>query len=794
MECTKQTPMFSIKKAAVIGAGTMGAGIAGVIAGAGLPVCLLDIVPPSLTAEDQAKGVDPKSKEFRNRFAQAGKDRICDPKRGVIYDPAHADMIQVGNLEEDLAMLEDCDWIVEVVLEDLKVKQDLLEKIKDHIKPDAFISSNTSGVSITEIASELPLEMRKRFLGTHFFNPPRFMHLLELIPGADTCPDRMKFMEDFGTRILGKGVVIARDTPNFIGNRIGVHKSVQTIQLMLKYGFDLETVDYLTGPVIGRPKSASFGTTDLVGLDILYHVAGNVREKLLSTGKPEDAAEAELFQFPQFIHDMYNAKQLGNKTKGGFYKKIVTPEGKKKTLVWDFNAKEYVEKKGVHMDIVEEAAKGKNTREKMLKLIYDDSPAGRFTWETTKSCLLYSAQKAPEIADHYTDIDKAMRWGYNWELGPFEIWDIIGVERSVQKMKEEGDVIPAWVEERLAQGKTSFYDHDPLDKRLSARYPVIKDNGDSAILDMGDGVLCLEIKTKGNAINDAFKQQVLEAMDLLENNDAYCGMVLANASKNFLTGADLVNFLKNSESGNFDALRASPKAFHKVSLRLKYAKKPVIAAVNGKALGGGLEFTLHCSRIVAYAEANLGLVEVGVGIIPGGGGCKEYLYRCMEKVAPFNFPDLNPVANKVWKTIATAQVSKNAFDARRMGFLRDSDRIVMNLDLLLDEAKKEVLRMCEDGFRQAIPQPVKVTGLSGRASIEYTISTMRKGNMISEYDAKVLTVLAKVVTGGDVPKGTMLTEQELLDLEVEGVGELVVTEKARERVRSILTTGKMLKN
>ena len=456
MECTKQTPMFSIKKAAVIGAGTMGAGIAGVIAGAGLPVCLLDIVPPSLTAEDQAKGVDPKSKEFRNRFAQAGKDRICDPKRGVIYDPAHADMIQVGNLEDDLAMLEDCDWIVEVVLENLKVKQDLLEKIKDHIKADAFISSNTSGVSITEIASELPLEMRKRFLGTHFFNPPRFMHLLELIPGADTCPDRMKFMEDFGTRILGKGVVIARDTPNFIGNRIGVHKSVQTIQLMLKYGFDLETVDYLTGPVIGRPKSASFGTTDLVGLDILYHVAGNVREKLLSTGKPEDAAEAELFQFPQFIHDMYNAKQLGNKTKGGFYKKIVTPEGKKKTLVWDFNAKEYVEKKGVHMDIVEEAAKGKNTREKMLKLIYDDSPAGRFTWETTKSCLLYSAQKAPEIADHYTDIDKAMRWGYNWELGPFEIWDIIGVERSVQKMKEEGDVIPAWVEERLAQGKTSF--------------------------------------------------------------------------------------------------------------------------------------------------------------------------------------------------------------------------------------------------------------------------------------------------------------------------------------------------
>lgn len=794
MECVKQDPMFSIKKAAVIGAGTMGAGIAGVIVGAGIPVCLLDIVPPSLSAEDQAKGVDPNSKEFRNRSAQAGKDRICDPKRGVIYDPIQAAMIQVGNLEDDLSMLEDCDWVIEVVLEDLKVKQDLLEKIKSHLKPDAFISSNTSGVSITEIASLLPLEMRRRFLGTHFFNPPRFMHLLELIPGVDTCPERMKFMEDFGARVLGKGVVIARDTPNFIGNRIGVHKSVQTIQLMLKYGFDIETVDYLTGPVIGRPKSASFGTTDLVGLDILYHVAGNVREKLLASEKPEDLAEADLFRFPDFIHEMYRAGQLGNKTRGGFYKKVVTPEGKKQSLVWDFDKKEYVAKKGVHMDIVEEAAKGRNTREKMLKLIYDESPAGRFTWESTKSCLLYAAAKAPEIAESYTDIDKAMRWGYNWELGPFEIWDMIGVERSVQKMREDGDVIPAWVEERLSRGKASFYGHDPLDKSLSHLYPAIRDNGDSALLDMGDGVLCLEIKTKGNAINDAFKSQVLDAMDLLENTPGYRGMVLANAGKNFLTGADLVNFLKNSESGNFDALRASPGAFHKVSMRLKYAKKPVVAAVAGKALGGGLEFALHCSRIVAHAEANMGLVEVGVGIIPGGGGCKEYLYRCMEKVAPFNFPDLNPVSAKVWKTIATAQVSKNAFDARRMCFLRDSDRIVMNRDLLLDAAKEEVLRMCNDGFRQAVPQPVKVAGLSGRASIEYTISTMRKGNRISDYDAEVLTVLARVVTGGDVPKGTMLTEQELLDLEVAGVGELVVTDKARERVRSILTTGKMLKN
>lgn len=791
MDCKEKTPSFQIQKAAVIGAGTMGAGIAALVADVGIPVVLLDIVPPKLTEEDQAKGVDPSSRAFRNRFAQAGKDRVCDPKRGTLYDPDHASLITVGNLEDDLELLRDCDWVVEVIIEDLKAKQELLGKIQSYIKPGAFLTSNTSGVSITAIAQALPQDMRGQFLGTHFFNPPRFMHLFELIPGAETCPDRMAFMKDFGERVLGKGVVVAKDTPNFIGNRIGVYQSVQCITQMLKYGFDFETVDYLTGPVVGRPRSASFGTTDLVGLDILYHVAGNVREKLLEEGKTEEAA---LFEFPEFIHEMYQNKQLGNKTKGGFYQKTKDANGKKLTLVWDWQAKQYVPKKGVKIPVVEEAMKGKNTRERLEKLVWDDSDAGRYTWESTKGFLLYSANRVPEIADDYKDIDRAMKWGYNWELGPFEIWDVIGVERSVQRMREEGDTIPQWVEDRLKAGKTTFYDCDPLDKRLSARYPTVKEYGDSSLLDLGDGVLCMEIKTKGNAISEEFIAHLTDALDLVESQSCYLGLVLANAGNNFLTGADLTQFLKNSEAGNFDALRESPTHFHRMSMRLKYAKKPVIAAVAGKALGGGLEFTLHCSRVVAYAESNLGLVEVGVGIIPAGGGVKEYLYRCMEKVEAFNFPDLNPVAQKVWQTIATATVSKNAFDARHMCFLRDSDRIVMNRDLLVEEAKKEALRMSADGFRQTAPKPVKVTGISGRAMLENIISTMRSGNMLSDYDVQVVTTLAKVVTGGDVPKGTMLTEQELLALELEGVRTLMVTDKARDRVRAILTTGKPLRN
>lgn len=784
-------PEFAIKKAAVIGAGTMGAGIAALIAGAGIPVCLLDIVPPALTEEDKAKNVDPTSRAFRNRFAQTGKDRVCDPKRGSLYLPEQAAMIQVGNIEDDLDLLRDCDWVVEVIVENLQAKKDLIQKVLQYLAPNAFLTSNTSGVSITAIAEDLPLETRKRFMGTHFFNPPRYMHLLELIPGADTCPERLAFMKGFGERVLGKGIVVAKDTPNFIGNRIGVQKSVTTIQMMEKYGFDFEMVDYLTGPVIGRPKTASFGTTDLVGLDILYHVAGNVREKLLEENNPQ---EANLFRFPDFVHEMYQNKQLGNKTKGGFYKKITTLEGKKATLVWNLEKKEYVPKRKISIPVVEEALKCHNTKEKLLHLLADDSEVGRFTWDTTKSMLLYSASKVPEIADDYTDIDKAMRWGYNWEFGPFETWDLLGVEDTVRRMQADGDQVPQWVLDRLAAGKKTFYNHDPMDKRLSKYYPVIEEWDDSALLDMGGGVLCLEIRTKGNAINDGFKEQTIRAVDLLEGTPEYRAMILANSAANFLTGADLTRFLARSESGDFEALKDSPRTFHKVSMRLKYSKKPIIAAVAGKALGGGLEFALHCSRVVAHAEANLGLVETGVGIIPGGGGVKEYLYRCMERVEGFPFPDLNPVAKKVWETIMNAKVSRNAFDAKKMYYLRESDRIVMNRDLLLDAAKEEALRMCDDGFRQAVPRPVKVTGESGRASLEYAIANMRKGGFLSEYDQKVANTLAWVVTGGDVPKGSMLSEAQMLNLEVEGVAQLVVTEQARERVRSILTTGKPLRN
>jgi len=789
MEC-KCKNRFCITKAAVIGAGTMGAGIAALLADAGIPVVLLDIVPPELSDEDKARGIDAASREFRDRFARAGLDRVCDPKRGTIYDPENAALIKIGNIEDDLQLLSDCDWVVEAIIEDLQAKKALFAKIQPFIKHDAFVCTNTSGVPIASICADLPDDIRERFLGTHFFNPPRYMHLLELIPSPDTDPERMAYMEDFGARVLGKGVVVAKDTPNFIGNRIGVHKSVQNIKLMLDYGFDVETVDYLTGPAVGRPRSASFGTTDLVGLDVSCHVAGNIRSALEEAGRKD---EAELFRQPDFIDEMRRNGQLGNKSGGGFYKRVQGEKGPGK-LAWDYVNKEYVPLKGIKIDIVEQALACKSTRDKLMTLVYDDSEAGRFVWENTKRSILYSAACVPEITDDYTKIDKAMRWGYNWELGPFETWDVIGVERSIEKMKADGDSIPAWVEARIAAGITSFYDSDPLNKSYAGVYKQLENWGESALLDTGDGVLLLEIRTKGNAINDNFKAQVIKALKFCESNPKWAGLILANPGNNFLTGADLKNFLRNADSGNYDAIFGSQREFHKTSMRLKYSKKPVVAAISGKALGGGLEFAMHCSRIVAHADANVGLVETGVGIIPGGGGVKEFLIRTTNRLKDFAITDYNPISRKVWQTIMTGQVSKSAFDARKIGFLLPTDRIVMNRDLLVEEARKEVLRMAEDGYRQAVPKKTKVAGVSGYAMLLSVINSMRNGGMMSDYDVKVGKQLARAVTAADVPKGTELDEWELLEYESEGIENLAVTKETRERIAYILETGRPLKN
>lgn len=778
---------FSIKKAAVIGAGTMGAGIAAHIVGSGIPVCLFDIVPKELTDDDKAKGYTTESKEFRNKFSQAGKDNLNNLKTGVVYEKEMIGLIEVGNLEDDLDKLKNCDWIIEVIIEDLEMKKGLLNKIYPYCNENAIVTSNTSGISITDIVEDFDLEFRKRFLGTHFFNPPRYMHLFEIVPGKDTCEDNVRFMKDFATRILGKGVVIAKDTPNFIANRIGVYSSALAFKLMEKYNLNIEEVDQITGPVMGRPRTATYKTMDLVGLDIMVDVSNNLVETL------SDKDEAENFILPDFIMDNFLNKRLGDKTKGGFYKKIQTSEGRT-SLVWNVEKKEYVSVSKKSSEFMDNVKKQKGLKDQLKLLISSEEKESKFAWNLIKNTLLYSASKVPEIADDYKEIDKAMKWGYNWEIGPFEIWDTIGVEESIERMKSEDCIIPKWIEDRIEEGNINFYENDPLIRTFDALYPVIKDYDFTTLLDMGDGVACLEVKTKGSAISGLFMKVLQDTIIEIEKNNDYKGLIIASSAKNLLNGADLADFYKKGEEKDYDGILATVDEFHKTSMMLKYSKKPIIAAVRGMAIGGGLEFVMHCSKVVAHTESYMGLVEVGVGIVPGGGGIKELLFRYMEKIEGMKFPDLNPVIQRIWETIAMGVVSKNAFDAKKLGFLRETDRIVMNKDLLLEESKKELIKMVEDGFRKAIKKPVKVTGVNGKAYLDSIIITMEEGKFISEYDAVIGKELANAVAGGNVPKGTLLTEDQLLKLEKQAIGNLIKNDKTIARVKNMLINGRVLRN
>lgn len=778
---------LSIKKAAVIGAGVMGSGIAAQIAGAGIPVVLLDIVLPELNEDEKKKGIQKDDPAHMNLLAKVGKDRVADPKTGDLYLPEMADYITVGNLDTDLELLKDCDWIVEVVAEKLEIKHNLFRKIAPYINKDAIVSTNTSGIPVGSIATCMEPDLQRRFLGTHFFNPPRYMRLFEVIPTENTAPEITDAIRKFGQIILGKGIVDAKDTPNFIGNRIGAASFPVTLKLMDKYGFDVEMVDYLTGPLIGRPRTATFKTQDLVGLDITLHVMDNLSTTL------EDKEEVAWFSLPDYVRKMKENGQLGNKTGSGFYKRFKDANGKKSALIWDPKKEEYIPSKKVSVEFIEETKKKRRLKDRLNTLLYSEEPEGKFLWELISSALVYSAKKVPEIADDYQEIDKAMRWGYNWEVGPFEIWDLIGFEKAADKMKADGAKLPNWIEERLA-AKKPFYPNDADILSFSTVYPMIKELGHSNLLDMGDGVLALDIHSPGNCITEKLRNDIAEALDIVENERTYKGLVLLNANANFLTGADIKTMIGHLETYNYSAIEQGVADFQSVSLRLKYAKKPVVAAIHGMVLGGGLEYSIHCSRIVAHIDTYMGLVEAGVGIIPGGGGVKEMLMRGIADITAYNYADHHPVVAKYWQQIATAEVSKNAFVAKKMGYLLPTDKIVAQIDLLPQRSKDEVLLMVKEGYRQKLPAMTKVPGVDGRAYLEQIINAMRSGCYISDYDAIIAMEVAKAITGGDVPKGTLLTEQELLRLEQVGLVTLIQNQKTHERVMAMAITGKPLRN
>ena len=635
-----------IKKAAVLGAGVMGATIAAHLANVGIPSIMLDIVPNQLTPEEEKKGLNFKHPAVRNRFAVTGKQNLLKARPAALAVPEFASLIEVGNFEDHLSRLAEVDWIIEVVVENLKIKQDLLKKVAAVRRPGTIVSSNTSGIPIQDICAGMDLEFKQHFLGTHFFNPPRYMKLLEIIPIPETLPEVVKFMADFGERVLGKGIVYAKDTPNFIANRIGIFGMLNLMKTMAEEGYSIEEVDAITGPAMGRPKSASFGTTDLVGLDTFAHVAKNLYENA-----PQDEMR-EIFKVPDFVQKMIEKKWLGNKTGQGFYKRIKSEAGKEK-LVLDYKTLEYRPAQKVKYPSLDaaKAASGRGQQDQGLGLCR--GPGRQVRLENDQRIPALCRPRIPEIADDIYNIDNAMKWGFNWEAGPFETWDAIGVEESVARMKKEGKAIPPLVEKLLAKKHKTFYqtkdgqvyffdlktggykkvEENPriiLLPSLKERKKVVKSNAGASLIDMGDGVACLEFHTFMNAIGQEIIEMIHESLKIVEKD--FVGMVIGNHAERFSVGANLLMLVGEIVKSNWAGIEAAIKAIQDAMMAMKYFEKPIVAAPQGMALGGGCEVCLSSHRIVAALETYMGQVEMGVGLLPGAAGNKEVYIRCIEGI------------------------------------------------------------------------------------------------------------------------------------------------------------------
>ena len=797
-----------IKKAAVLGAGVMGATIAAHLANVGIPSIMLDIVPNQLTPEEEKKGLTLKHPAVRSRFAINGKQNLLKMRPAALAVPEFAGLIEVGNFEDHLSRLAEIDWIIEVVVENLKIKQDLLKKVAAVRRPGTILSTNTSGIPIQDICVGMDVEIKQHFLGTHFFNPPRYMKLLEIIPLPETLPEVVKFMAEFGERVLGKGVVYAKDTPNFIANRIGIFGMLYLMKKMAEEGLSIEEVDAITGPAMGRPKSASFGTTDLVGLDTFAHVAKNLYDNA-----PHDE-QREVFKVPDFIEKMIASKWLGAKTGQGFFKRIKTEAGKEK-LALDYKTMEYRPAQKVKYPSLDAAKAAQGAGNKLKALVSADDRAGQFAWKITSESLLYAAQRIPEIADDLYNVDNALKWGFNWEGGPFEGWDAIGVEESVARMKKEGKAIPPLVEKLLKKkyqtfyqkknGKLYFFDlktgrykKAPENPRiillpsLKERQKVVKSNAGASLIDMGDGVACLEFHTFMNAIGQEIIEMIHESLKIVEKD--FAGMVIGNHAERFSVGANLLMLVGEIMKSNWAGIEGAIKAIQEAMMAMKFFEKPIVAAPHGMALGGGCEVCLSSHRIVAALETYMGQVEMGVGLLPGAAGNKEVYIRCIEGIPDGVNVDLMPFLRKAFENIAMVKVGTSAEECRKLGFLRPTDRVIPNADHLLYEAKQTVLAMVQDGFKPPRPRLVPVAGDGGRAAIKYMANTMRMGGYISEYDEYIVGKLAYILTGGDVLSGALVTEQHLLDLEREAFVSLCGEKKTQDRIGHMLKTNKPLRN
>ncbi|MGD2124795.1 MAG: 3-hydroxyacyl-CoA dehydrogenase NAD-binding domain-containing protein [Desulfobacteraceae bacterium] len=806
-----------IKRAGVLGAGVMGATIAAQLANVGIETVLLDIVPSELTEEDKKKGLTQESEGFRNKLSQNGVQIALKSKPASFYLPENAWLISTGNMEDDLKRLKEVDWIIEVVVERLDIKKTVFEKVESVLTPGTMITSNTSGISAKAMCEGRSEKFRKHFAITHFFNPPRYMKLLEIVPGPDTLPEVVVTLAETCERVLGKGIVYAKDTPNFVANRIGVYSMLCVIRTMMDLGLSIEAVDQLTGPVVGHPKSASFRTADLVGLDTLVHVADNVYE-----GSPDDE-KREMFKTPVFIQQMIEKGLLGEKAKQGFYKKTTDRDGKKAILSLDYNTLEYSPQEEVKLASLEAAKSVSGTAGKIKTLFYADDPAGQFTFRTTADMLIYSANRIPEIADDIVNADNAMKWGFAWRMGPFETWDVLGVSKSVAKMREAGYQIPGWIQEMLDNGKECFYKRENgnlyfydlaskdykevpvkpgiiLLPSLKDREKKVAGNKGATLIDLGDGVACLEFHTKMNAIADDIINMLTKSADIVSKD--FEGLIIANHADNFSAGANLALVLFAAQEEEWDELEWSSKAFQDSLIKLKYLDKPVVAAPAGMALAGGCEICLAADRVRFAAETYMGLVEVGVGLIPAGGGTKELIIRNTEhlfEVQPGGVYakqiELMPFIARVFETIALAKVATSGPEAIKLGYLRPTDKMTVNRDYLIEDAKKTVLAMILEGYTPPKPlEEIRVAGENGFATMKMAIWTLHEQGYATDHDVTVSEKVAYVVCGGRVQENTKVSEQYLLDLEREAFLSLCGDPKTHARIQHMLSKGKPLRN
>lgn len=792
----------------------MGSRIAAHFANAGLPCVLLDIVPPNLPADA------PPAE--RNKIVRAGLEAAKKSRPAAFFTPALADKIAVGTFEDDLARCAEADWIIEVVAENLEIKRELLARVAQFRKPGAIVTTNTSGLPVHLIAEGMSGEFQQHWAGTHFFNPPRYLKLVEVIPGPKTSREVVAALGDFCDRRLGKGVVIAKDTPNFVANRIGTYSMLNALRLMETLGMTVEEVDSCTGPAVGWPKSATFRTADIVGLDVLVHVVKNIYETA-----PNDESR-ERYKVPAMVEEMMKRGWLGDKTGQGFYKKV-RGEGEKEILALNLKAMEYRPRQKAKFGSLEIGKAIEDTRERLQALVgpllegQKGDRAQQFIWGGLSEMCLYAARRVPEISDGVVDVDRAMRWGFGWELGPFEMMDAIGLKAFAAQVQKEGRAIAPVIEKVLASGRKGFYESEKgattvfdictggtkkieepkgvtILKSLKEAGREIEKNSGASLIDLGDGVVCCEFHAKMNAIGADLIAMMHKGLKRLETD--FDAMVIANQAVNFSVGANLMLVLVAAQEQEWDELHMAVKQFQNVNLAIKYAPKPVVVAPQGMALGGGCEVSLHGAKIQAAAEAYIGLVETGVGLIPGGGGSKEMLIRANEHAVGGEDLDLFHALKPVFEAIAMAKVGTSAEECRDLGYLRREDGVSMNRDRLVSDAKQAALALARGVYKApaaswqegAQATQIKVLGEEFLAGAKLAIHMMVRGSYASEYDAHVGRKLAYILAGGPLSASQMVSEQYVLDLEREAFVSLCGEKKTQERIAHTLKTGKPLRN